>query len=98
MILDSQSLSHLEIFENQDGGQTGSLFNFINNTVSPFGQRLLKKWLLNPLLSIDNINSRYEAIEDLNENPYILEKLRSALKKLPDMERITTRIYQYSVR
>jgi DNA mismatch repair ATPase MutS len=47
----------------------GTLFSFINNTKTPFGGRLLKKWLLTPLLDIDKINERLDCIEDLMKFP-----------------------------
>lgn len=43
----------------------GSLFNWLDNTKTAFGRRLLKKWICSPLNDITKINIRLDAIEDL---------------------------------
>ena len=53
MVLDSQSLQHLEILESATGEKDGSLFGFIDHCKTPFGKRQLKRWLMSPLLNID---------------------------------------------
>lgn len=51
MVLDGVSLSNLEVFRNSyDGGEKGSLWAFVNRCSTAFGRRLLKDWLLKPLL------------------------------------------------
>eukprot|EP00828_Plagiopyla_frontata_P019061 TRINITY_DN2437_c0_g1_i4.p1 TRINITY_DN2437_c0_g1~~TRINITY_DN2437_c0_g1_i4.p1 ORF type:complete len:438 (-),score=51.47 TRINITY_DN2437_c0_g1_i4:1213-2526(-) len=101
MILDSQALQHLEILETQTWTKIpgyGSLFYYINKTASPFGERLLRRWLCSPLLTIPQITSRLDAIEDLQSRHSLRDNFQIELKKLPDIERICSRIYQYSIK
>ena len=70
LILDSQALQHLEIFESQNFSKNpteNSLFHFLNKTTSNFGHRKLKKWISSPLTNLEKINDRLNAIEDLNK-------------------------------
>lgn len=69
MILDSQSLIHLEILEsniNPNNPVEGSLLKFIDRTCSPFGRRMIKHMICAPLMDIESINNRLDAIEDMN--------------------------------
>lgn len=51
MVLDGVSLSNLEVLRNScDGGEKGSLWAFINRCGTAFGRRLLRDWVLKPLL------------------------------------------------
>lgn len=51
MVLDGVSLSNLEVLRNSyDGGEKGSLWGFVNRCSTAFGRRLLRDWLLKPLL------------------------------------------------
>lgn len=51
MLLSATTLSNLELFANEaNGSPVGSLFKFIDHTVTPFGRRLFRKWLSQPLL------------------------------------------------
>lgn len=96
MILDSQALQHLEIFENSCHIKTeeGTLFSFIDKTVSPGGKRMLKRWVCAPCLNVNKINSRLDAIEDLQKNIDLRDRFRKCLKELPDLERMCSRIYK----
>lgn len=100
LILDSQALQHLEIFETGAPikPEEGTLFSFINKTVSPGGKRMLKRWLCAPCLNVDKINSRLDALEDLQKNSYLRDSFRKELKELPDLERLCAKIYQYSIK
>lgn len=55
MVLDSQCLQHLEIVESLNGEKEGSLLNFIDHCMTPFGKRELKRWILSPLMDIQKI-------------------------------------------
>lgn len=51
MVLDGVSLSNLEVLRNScDGGEKGSLWGFVNRCSTAFGKRLLKDWVMKPLL------------------------------------------------
>lgn len=100
MILDSQAIEHLDLLQekNSDGKPSYCLFDFIDHCSTPFGRRLLKKWMLSPLMDIDSLNERYDSVEDLISHKHELDHLRKRLEKLPDMERMMSKVFTYSVR
>jgi DNA mismatch repair ATPase MutS len=62
MVLDSQCLQHLEIIESASGKKEGSLIDYIDHCRTPFGKRQLKRWLMSPLLNIQQIVDRQNAV------------------------------------
>ncbi|MCO5574053.1 hypothetical protein L7F22_027830 [Adiantum nelumboides] len=95
--LDGQTLSNLEIFNNNaDGGETGTLFSFLNNCSTSFGKRLLRRWICHPLQRIGDINDRLDALEDFSSHPELVGVLRAGLRKLPDLERLVPQIQRFS--
>ncbi|CAL4157530.1 unnamed protein product, partial [Meganyctiphanes norvegica] len=93
MILDGSTLSNLEVFENTDGGYNGTLLDKLDHCSTVFGKRLLRKWICTPLCNPDAINSRLDALEDLRENPDVVEEVTKLLKTLPDLERLLAKIH-----
>jgi DNA mismatch repair protein MSH6 len=63
-----------------------------------FGKRLLKRWVCGPLKDASKVNERLDAVTDLVVNEMIRDKLQAKLRKLPDLERMLSRIYTYSQR
>jgi DNA mismatch repair ATPase MutS len=55
----------LEIVECANGKTEGTLLHYIDNCKTQFGKRQIKKWLLSPLMNIQMINDRLDAVEDL---------------------------------
>ncbi len=93
MILDSITLRNFEIVRNvRDEGDGNSLYRTINCTKTPMGSRTLKKWLLKPLLSVENINLRLDAVEELTANPLLRYDLRKWLSEVRDIERLVGRV------
>ena len=64
MIMDSQALQHLEVFQTPLGDK-GSLFQKIDRTKTKFGKRLFRRWIMQPLLDPIKINQRLDAVEDI---------------------------------
>ncbi|XP_066983199.1 DNA mismatch repair protein Msh6 isoform X2 [Macrobrachium rosenbergii] len=93
MVLDGVTLRNLEIFENTRGGVDGTLYQKLDRCSTPFGKRLLRKWLCAPLCNPSSIESRLDAIEDLNNHPDIVEEVAPLLKTLPDLERLLAKIH-----
>lgn len=94
LILDGQTLLNLEIFENtMDGSDTGTLFSLLNHCTTAFGKRLFKRWLCHPLKSIEAINDRFNAVDDLDNIRGVSNSLLSLLSDLPDLERVISRIH-----
>jgi DNA mismatch repair protein MSH6 len=72
MVIDSQAIKHLQILDVEGLTKStyeGSLLHYLDNTKTPFGKRLLKKWTCTPLTNIDKINKRLDSIEDLMKHP-----------------------------
>jgi len=93
MILDSSTQRNLELLKNiRDGSTRGTLFEVINKTITSMGSRKLRNWMLRPLLDLDKINKRLNAIEELNLSALKREELKEELSKISDIERISSRI------
>ncbi len=93
MILDSVTLRNLEIIKNvRDEGDDNSLYRILNCTKTPMGSRILKKWFLKPLLSIEKINLRLDAVEELAKDPLLRYDIRNWLSEVRDIERLVGRI------
>jgi len=90
MVLDATTCRHLEVFQSLRSGQ--SLFSVLDVTQTPMGGRLLKRWLGQPLLDIEEIERRLDSIEFLVKHPFIRAKVIALLKEVPDMERLLRRI------
>lgn len=68
------------------------------NNSTPFGKRLLKRWVVGPLKDQKKIDARLDAVEDFKNNVDVRYELTKSFSKLPDLERMISRIYTYSVR
>ncbi len=93
MVLDSTTLKNLEVFKNLiDGSRKGTLIDVLDKTVTAMGSRMLKKWLQRPLLNVDEIERRLDAVEELKEKSFLRQSIREILKGVYDLERIVSRI------
>ncbi len=91
MTLDADTRRNLELVEPLfDRGK--SLFDVLNQTSTRMGARLLKRWLLEPLLSLEACEQRLGAVESLVNDPASREQLREQLAGLYDLERLTGRV------
>lgn len=89
--LDKFTIRNLELINSLH--PTGhSLHSIIDRTISPMGARLLKKWIVLPLTSINAIQNRLDAVEYLFNNGEARAALRSSLKKMGDLERLVSKI------
>ncbi|XP_077378890.1 DNA mismatch repair protein Msh3 isoform X2 [Festucalex cinctus] len=89
MILSAATLRNLEILNNQtDGSVRGSLLWVLDHTRTPFGRRLLRKWVTRPLTDPRSISERQDAVQEILESDSLtLNSTRSLLVHLPDLER-----------
>ncbi|MBQ1406717.1 MAG: DNA mismatch repair protein MutS [Eubacterium sp.] len=93
MALDRSTIRNLEITETLYDKQTrGSLLGVLDRTGTAMGARKMKQWLRQPLNDKDQINRRLDAVEELTDNPLILNDIREALKDIYDFERLSGRI------
>jgi DNA mismatch repair protein MutS len=91
--LDPATKRNLEIlFSSRDGSRHGSLLAVIDRTSTPMGGRLLKKWAVHPLKSVEQIEKRLGAVEALYNEPSIATELEKELKSIGDLERVMARV------
>lgn len=93
MRLDRATRASLELVETMrgDGGGT-PLFKILNRTGTPMGARLLREWLLSPLIALDAISLRQGAVEELHTNVGLVSSLHAILAGILDLQRLTSRI------
>lgn len=92
MELDLTARQNLELCETLRGDKKGSLLWVLDMTRTPMGSRMLRSFLEKPLRSPADITKRLLAVEELTNAAIARSELRGALKGLPDMERILSRI------
>jgi DNA mismatch repair protein MutS len=89
VVLDEAAIANLELVETLIGRRTqGSLLDVIDQTVTAPGGRLLRRWLLYPLVDVPQIRRRQDAVAWLVGRPALLEQLRRALSRIADLERL----------
>ncbi|MCH7904397.1 MAG: DNA mismatch repair protein MutS [Armatimonadetes bacterium] len=92
MKLDPATRSSLELTRNiSDGSRQYTLIDVLDETVTSMGARLLKRWIEQPLLDVETISRRHEAVGRLIEHAMTRGDLRDALKKVADIERLVSR-------
>jgi len=91
LLLDEVAQKHLELVAASDGGKVGSLLHLIDSTCTPGGARLLRRRLLAPLLGVDKIRRRLDAVDLFVQNPASRSELRGALSNIADLERLAVR-------
>lgn len=92
LYLDASTILNLELFENmQTRKKDKSLLGVLDNTVTPKGSRLLRKWIQEPLLDSNKINMRYALVNYLNKNNELRDNIRVSLSNNSDIERIIAR-------
>jgi len=93
VLIDAATLRNLEITETTFGGsRENSLLGQLDSTKTAMGARELRDWLLSPSSSIELINLRHDAVEELVSKPQLLISIRTALATVRDIERIGSRI------
>ena len=93
MVLDSSTRRNLELTETmREKNKRGSLLWVLDKTKTAMGARLLRNYLEQPLIELEEIEKRQEAIQELNENVISREEIREYLNPVYDMERLSSRI------
>lgn len=90
--LDPATRRSLELTQNmQDGGRRLSLLWVLDQTLSSLGARTLRRWIDQPLLDVEAIGKRLDAVERLVGSPLVRGDLRDELKRIADIERLVAR-------
>ncbi|MGD8730916.1 MAG: DNA mismatch repair protein MutS [Anaerolineales bacterium] len=93
MILDAETRRNLELTATMRGDKRrGSLFNVIDETVTPMGRRMLLQWLNEPLLSLNRIENRLDQVGIFFDKGLWRAEIRAELKGFQDLERLANRI------
>ena len=91
--MDKFTIRNLELLgSSYDGEQGQFLLKVLDNTVSPMGARLLKRWLLMPLITLQPINDRLDTVELLIKDPDLRSSLSLRISQCGDIERLVARI------
>ena len=91
LLIDPTTLRHLEILEGSDGSRAGSLLDELDRTITSIGSRLLRAWLLRPLVALEPIRDRLDAVEELAFRNTERGKFRDAIKAVQDLQRLVAR-------
>ncbi len=93
MLLDSSTRRNLELVETlRDKSRRGSLLWVLDKTKTAMGARLLHSFLEQPLIEIEEMQKRQNAVEALMKNPITREEIREYLNGVYDLERLMARI------
>lgn len=106
VVLDPVTRKNLELTRTLSGEDSPTLFSTLDHCHTPMGSRLLRHWLHHPLRDNGEVQARQQAISAMLSNAQAsplqvragLDSLQQALRRLPDVERIATRIALRSVR
>jgi len=90
--LDASTVTNLELIQSLDGSRKGSLLSFLDLTRTGMGARLLKSWLLLPLLEIPTLERRQDSVQALTGRIQIHGRLAGKLAEVHDMERLISRV------
>jgi DNA mismatch repair protein MutS len=99
MVLDAETRRNLELTETLREGKTEwSLLGVLDKTQTSMGKRLLRNWVNKPLLDIEKINQRLDAVAYFYHHGIERKQIAETLKQLHDLERLVTRLVNGSAR
>lgn len=89
--LDRFTIRNLELVYSQHESGT-PLIDVLDQTVSPMGGRMLKKWVVLPLTSLTEIKARQEVVQYFMDHPGLADKVEQSLRRMGDLERLISRV------
>lgn len=93
LVLDEATRRNLELTSTlSENRKKGSLLGLLDRTVTAMGGRKLRQWINYPLVSIQKIKERQDAVQELVENPGLRRDIVSLLSGIQDLERLNGRI------
>ncbi|MBB4635340.1 DNA mismatch repair protein MutS [Longimicrobium terrae] len=93
MVLDEMTRRNLELVETLRGaGTDGTLLKVLDEACTPMGGRLLRRWLLAPLLKPDHIAARLDAVDEFFQGDGMRRAVRDALGGVRDLERLAIKV------
>lgn len=89
--LDRFTIRNLElVYSPHHGGKT--LLDVLDCTTSPMGARLIKRWVVMPLLDGQKINERLEAVEHFIQQSAAANELKKLIRQIGDLERLISKV------
>jgi len=93
LLLDDTTRRNLELTRTMaEGRRKGSLLGLMDHTVTPMGGRKLKEWINYPLVAVEQIVARLDAVAELVAGHALREAIRTAIEGIADLERLNGRI------
>ena len=93
MVLDPQTRRNLELFEGgRWGDTTASLFSVLDNTRTSMGGRLLRTWVGHPLLDLEELNRRLDAVSWFHRSAIRRDRVVALLDLVSDIQRLLNRV------
>jgi len=93
MFIDTATRRNLELVQTiRDKSYKGSLLWVLDQTKTSMGARLLRQWILQPLLDSEKINQRLAAVEELTKEAFLRVELGQVIGEIADIERAIGRI------
>jgi DNA mismatch repair protein MutS len=93
VVLDGNTQRNLELVESMtDRKGRGTLLSVLDRTLTSMGGRKLRHWILHPLLGVDEIRARHDAVDELLDDAELRLRLRDVLRGVADIERLTGRL------
>ncbi len=92
MVVDATTRRNLELLASlRDGSRRHTLLWVLDDTLTPMGARLLRRWTTAPQLDKEQIEERLDAVEALYEEPSLRARIRDELRHVRDLERPVAR-------
>ncbi len=92
MPLDHACIRNLELFYTNENKKEGSLIWVLDNTITPMGGRMIRNWLIAPLLRKADVEARLKKVEFFVNDSSRLRAVRECLDKIYDIERLLSRL------
>jgi len=92
MVVDATTRRNLELLASlRDGSRRNTLLWVLDDTLTPMGARLLRRWITTPLLDTGRIEARLDAVTALHQDASLRARLRDELRRVRDLERPVAR-------
>jgi len=94
MFLDPQTRRNLELLEGSGGTARGALIGVLDQTRTPMGARMLRRWISQPLRDLPRLHARQDAVAHFVADTMLRATVRDVLRRVGDMERAVNRVIQ----
>ena len=92
LVLDPATIRNLELLESSAGEAKDSLVGILSKTRTGMGARLLREWIVRPSINAEEIEGRYDAVEELSRSAVVADEISNSFDGIFDLERLLSRI------